>query len=262
MKIFKRLISLVLCLLICFSAFSLTGSAAAPKAPVFTLAVVSQNEKTVKLVLSLTEGSFSTFDFMLITGPAVKSCESLTTTDEFDDYCLELRRNKVQIGYSSYAVTQKMSFAATGVLDRKISICEIVLNKNSSADISANDISLAFSECVLSDASSEYRFGGNVKVNYVFGAVSLSEHNISIQYKKSAKLTAESTYSKPVVWSSSNENVARVDSEGNISTCKRGSAVITCTSPDGSVTDSCQVTVTYSVLQWIIIIVLFGWIWY
>lgn len=260
MKFVKRIFSLTLCLLLCISALSVNVAAAATS-PSFNLSVVSQSTTQVTLRLSLTGGSFSSFDFMIVTGQAIKSCSKLYTTDEFDNYCKQLRLEGEQCADSAYTVSQKMSFATTGSVSGNVSICNIVLNKNTSADITANDVSIAFSECVVRDSSGEHKLGSAVKVSYSFGTVNLSEHNVTLNYKKSCKLNAESTFSE-VQWTSSNESVAKVDQNGNVTTYKTGSAVITCASSDGSVSDTCQVTVKYSVLQWIIVIVLFGWIWY
>lgn len=47
-----------------------------------------------------------------------------------------------------------------------------------------------------------------------------------------------------LMWSSSNPAVAEVDEYGSVLGNKRGSAVITCTTPDGSHTATCTVTVT------------------
>jgi uncharacterized protein YjdB len=49
---------------------------------------------------------------------------------------------------------------------------------------------------------------------------------------------------------------------GKIRAVGRGTAVITCTTQDGFAKDSCTVNVGYSFGQWIIKILLFGWIWY
>ena len=90
-----------------------------------------------------------------------------------------------------------------------------------------------------------------------------------MNYKKSAKInpsiTADDGAEYTVKYSSSNTSVARVDDNGNVYGAKRGSATITCTVTDSNgntVSDSCNVTVKYSFGQWLIIILLFGWIWY
>ncbi len=66
-------------------------------------------------------------------------------------------------------------------------------------------------------------------------------------------------------YSSSDANVATVDKNGKVYAAGTGNATITCTVTDSwgnVVADTCKVTVGYAWWQWIIIIVLFGWIWY
>lgn len=98
---------------------------------------------------------------------------------------------------------------------------------------------------------------------------SVAVDDLSLNYKKSVKITptinADNGVNYTVSYSSSNENVATVDQNGNIYGAKKGEATITCTVTDekgNTVSDTCNVTVNYSALQWFIIIVLFGWIWY
>lgn len=97
----------------------------------------------------------------------------------------------------------------------------------------------------------------------------VSVDNISMNYKMSARLnptvTADEGANYTVAYSSSDSSVARVDNEGKVYAAKRGSAKVTCTVTDeygNTVSDTCTVTVSYAWWQWIIIIVLFGWIWY
>ena len=87
----------------------------------------------------------------------------------------------------------------------------------------------------------------------------LAKPDAPIRYKTSFTLTA----SEAVTWKSSNEKVLKVDpATGKLTTVKRGTATITATSLDGNKTASCDVTVKYAWWQWLIIIILFGWIWY
>lgn len=97
----------------------------------------------------------------------------------------------------------------------------------------------------------------------------VSVDDISMNYKSTAKLNpvikADSGVKYTVKYESSNNSVATVDNNGNIYAAKKGSSVITCTVTDeyGNVaTDTCNVSVSYTWWQWIIKIVLFGWIWY
>ena len=102
---------------------------------------------------------------------------------------------------------------------------------------------------------------GNIK--------SVSINDISLNYKKSTTLKptikADEGAKYTVKYSSSNTKVATVDENGKVYAAKKGSATITCTVTDSNgntVTDTCKVTVKYSFGQWLIKILLFGWIWY
>ena len=102
---------------------------------------------------------------------------------------------------------------------------------------------------------------GNIK--------SVSINDISLNYKKSATIKptikADEGAKYTVKYSSSNTKVATVDENGKVYAAKKGSATITCTVTDSNgntVQDTCKVTVKYSFGQWLIKILLFGWIWY
>ena len=70
------------------------------------------------------------------------------------------------------------------------------------------------------------------------------------------------TANDAVTWKSSNDAVVKVDPEnGSLYAVGRGTATVTATTEDGR-TASCTVTVQYTWWQWIIRILLFGWIWY
>ena len=89
--------------------------------------------------------------------------------------------------------------------------------------------------------------------------VVLNNHNLSLDYKATTKLVASKD---KVEWSSSNTKVAVVDQNGNVKTVGTGTATITVKDLGNNTTDSCKITVSYTWWQWIVRIVLFGWIWY
>lgn len=103
---------------------------------------------------------------------------------------------------------------------------------------------------------------------------SVSVNDASVNYKGSITLNpsivADEGASCTKTFTSSNPSVATVDNNGKVTSVKqsglnRGSTVITCTVTDSygnTVTDTCTVTVQFTWWQWIIKIVLFGWIWY
>lgn len=106
------------------------------------------------------------------------------------------------------------------------------------------------------------------------GVTGVSIGDVSLDYKSSATIkptiTADEGASFTVTYTSSNPSVATVENNGKVTSVKqsglnRGSTVITCTVTDSNgntVTDTCTVTVNFTWWQWIIKIVLFGWIWY
>ena len=93
--------------------------------------------------------------------------------------------------------------------------------------------------------------------------------DIEMNYKDSTTITPDISIDEgveyTVAYSSSNPDVAYVDENGEVYASGKGSAEITCTVTDeygNIVTDTCDVEVKYSFGQWLIIILLFGWIWY
>lgn len=98
---------------------------------------------------------------------------------------------------------------------------------------------------------------------------SVSVSGVSLDYKSTGTIAtainADTGAKYTVTYSSSNSTVASVDANGKVTAGKTGNATITCTVTDeygNVVTDTCEVKVSYNWWQWIIVIVLFGWIWY
>ena len=84
----------------------------------------------------------------------------------------------------------------------------------------------------------------------------------SLQYKSGTTLYLTTKAPGSVTWTSDNPGVVSVNkTTGQITGLKRGSATITGTDGDG-IPASVRVTVDYVWWQWLIIIFLFGWIWY
>ena len=97
----------------------------------------------------------------------------------------------------------------------------------------------------------------------------LNTSNISMNYKSSTTLTPSISVNSGVEYTveyfSSDPSVATVDENGKVTATGTGNATITVTVTDqygNVVTDTCGVSVNYTWWQWIIVIVLFGWIWY
>lgn len=97
----------------------------------------------------------------------------------------------------------------------------------------------------------------------------VSVSDITINYKKSTTITPDITADfdaeYTIEYETPNLKVATVDENGNVYAAKRGEATITCTVTDSNsntVSDTCNVNVKHSFGQWLIKILLFGWIWY
>lgn len=87
----------------------------------------------------------------------------------------------------------------------------------------------------------------------------LNVASLNLQYKATGKLTETTGCS--VTWTSSDANIVAVDQNGNLTAKRKGTATITATAANGN-SASCKVTVNYAWWQWLIKILLFGWIWY
>lgn len=97
--------------------------------------------------------------------------------------------------------------------------------------------------------------------------VIVPEKDFTLYCKKTDRLQAtvfpeEAAYSADIVWSSSNPKVISVSEDGTITAKRKGTATITAATKDGKVKATRKVTVEYTLLQWVIIYILFGWIWY
>ena len=97
--------------------------------------------------------------------------------------------------------------------------------------------------------------------------LSVSVNDLAMNYKSTAKLSSAVTSSSKytVKYTSSNESVATVDKDGNVTAVGEGTADITVTVTDASgktAKDTCSVTVTVAWWQWIIKILLLGFLWY
>ena len=114
---------------------------------------------------------------------------------------------------------------------------------------------------------------GGVTINAVYTAdphvYNVSTASMSMYYKSKEaliyKVRADEGADYKVTFKSSNTEVATVDKNGIVYGAKNGTTTITVTVKDSNgniFKDTCTVQVQYNILQWIIVILLFGWIWY
>ncbi|MCR4615522.1 MAG: InlB B-repeat-containing protein [Clostridiales bacterium] len=93
--------------------------------------------------------------------------------------------------------------------------------------------------------------------------------SITVKYKDSVGITPiiekDEGVECQISFTSSDPDIVSVDVMGNLTAVKKGRAAVTCTVTDeygGSVSAVTVVTVKYSLIQLLIKILLFGWIWY
>lgn len=256
MKICKKIVAVVMAVLTMLSLCIFSASAV--EAPTLELKVISQTSSTAVLQLSVVKGKFSSLDVTLQTTPAVRSVTLIETTTDFDACLKKIQKANGQCIQSSYAATKKISIASTIDIG-DTSMYEITVSKKSSADLVASDVQVKCDECIFNGVS----VASSVKVNNIFSKLEIDESSIALNYKQKQALGLTTILDvKTIVWESSNTNVATVDANGNVYASGTGSAVITAKTKDGKVSDTCNVTVSYAWWQWIIVIVLFGWLWY
>lgn len=93
----------------------------------------------------------------------------------------------------------------------------------------------------------------------------LSKTSLRLRYRESFQLTATvlpaNAADMKLVWSSTDERIARVSDDGFVTAVGKGSAIVYCKTNDGFAFDACAVEVYRTFGQWLTRYVLFGWIW-
>ena len=94
--------------------------------------------------------------------------------------------------------------------------------------------------------------------------IDLDKNELTLDYKSSSAIgftyAPENAHMPIVYWSSSDESVVTVDTDGTVHAMGPGEAVVTCASADGFAQAECSVTVKRTIWQWIQEYVLFGWV--
>ena len=245
----KKIISIALCAVMLFALGGFASSAAKYADPVFELEVVSETSSEVKIALNLVSGKFNCADFTFVakSGYTCKSIEASSAVGQANG----LGQANVKNG--------KVSVACIDIYSAQGAFYTATFSKSSSADFVSGDITVEFSSCSIAE-------GGNTIP--VFPQVNNPVTVISMNYKDSTTLSH--SFNVPsgaaVKWTSSDTDVVTVDENGGVYASGTGEATVTCSVVDSNGKVLAETTwdfeVSYTVLQWIIIILLFGWIWY
>lgn len=257
-KYVKRIICVIIAVLILTPAAFVGASAAS--APVFELRL-SRSGNTVAAVFKLKSGNFDALDVRIDVSSKVTSCTYLRLSQQMKDTRDRYEDEGYPFTYAGNAGTRSFGIATPKPVESEADVCEIGFTVN--GKVTASDFNAVIINCETVDKSQSYNVTDCVKVKTVDGELSFEEDSITMDFKSHKKLEPVTNLSAgDIVWTSSNPQIVSVDENGNISALKKGRATVTASSADGSASASVDVTVKYTGLQWFIIIVLFGWIWY
>lgn len=202
------------------------------------------------------------------------------TTEHFSVYCITsnpITPQKLRFEKESIEMDIDKSFIQLPISDPEDISEDVKLIWQSSdenvAEITPNGfvISKSVGETIITVSTEDGSVSASykIKVKEMAKVTDVSVSDVTLNYKKSTTIKptikADDGAKYTVEYSSSNTKVATVDDNGKVYGAKKGSATITCTVTDSNgnvATDTCKVTVGYSFGQWLIVIVLFGWIWY
>ena len=259
MKMLKKISAVILAVITVIGIFAVSASAA-PAAPEFKLKVKSQSSSSVVFELSLAKGSVNSFDIEFNVSGPIGACKSIAITSELRDLKNSIEDSNGIVSMANNTDTKMISFASTKTISKAISLYEITFAK-SSKNVTTADYGATFSSCVLTSGNTNIDMTSKVKL--ITGYIDFKTESISANYKQTKKIDFDSSYdAKQIKWESSNTKVATVDDSGNVKMTGTGTATITAKSTDGKATAECKVTVSYAWWQWIIMIVLLGFLWY
>lgn len=262
MKLFKKITAVLLAVMLIIGGAAVSASAADVKAPTFSLKVKSKTNSAVTLELSLVSGNISSMDVRFKTSSKLGDCKEIKIASDFSKLKNDYADANHAVTNASSTETAMFSMASSKPIEAPLSIITVTFAKKS-GEISDSDYNAVFESCVVISGSKNVDVASSVSVLKSSGYITLDSTEVSGNYKDVKSIGYSSSYSKDQIkWTSSNTKVATVDENGKVTMTGQGTATITAKSIDNATEATCKVTVTYSTWQWIIIIVLFGWIWY
>lgn len=264
MKLFKKFTAVILALIMVFSLAGVSASAAdTTDVPVLAMKVTSETSSVVKVVISVAKGGFESLDLEFVTSSHIGGCNSIVPTNAFLSVCSDYAGKGITVMPIANAPTKKVALISTAAFNECIELYTAEFTKTSSAKIDKSDITLKITNCTVSSLGGSVNVANKVGVYTSFDTIELASDSLTMNYKTTGNIEYETTLSdSSVTWSSSNEKVVKVDENGTLTAVGRGTATITAGTADGVVVDECKVTVNFSTIQWIIYILLLGFLWY
>ena len=229
-----------------------------------SMALVSETDSNVTIAINLENGGFNAIDGQIYYSEKYR-LDRISSSSKLSDFLTE---NYDDSDCRTNKNNGRFAFASSPIYDITGNFLLYKFTKLSKDKVLANDFSLVITNCDTVNGIITPAVINRINTNS--GSVkSVSINNIEMNYKSSAKLNpvinADNGVDYTIEYKSSNTKVVSVDKNGNVYGGKKGNATITCTVTDefgNSVSDTCTVNVKYSGLQWVIVILLFGWIWY
>ena len=192
---------------------------------------------------------------------AVKAGEAVITAStaggEFTKTCdVEVLKaiTGIELDYSSLSLIEGKTAKLTAAVEPEDAYDTTVTWTTSdesivTVDQEGNLTAIKPGEAVITAAAADESFTAacSIKVLTAITEVALDKTEATLAEGETIKLTAtvkpEDAYDKTVFWSSSDESVAAVDQEGSVTAVREGEAVITVSAAEGSVVNTCRVTV-------------------
>lgn len=262
MKFTKKLTALLLALLMVFSAVTVYASAINTKnlgAPKFNAVLLSQTSSQAVIELSLVSGNFASVEFTFTPQGNFKSISKFAKSQGLLNFMEDNDASSV-----SYVSTGRLAIVCATPFEGNMTLYKITFDKRTSANVQLSDLAIKITNCdSYVKASDTENVTSKAAVNFSLIKLELDKYNLDMNYKQSQKINVTTSYDKSkLVWTSSNTKVATVDKDGNVTTVGTGDAVIKVATADGLTFAECNVKSSYSAIQWIIVIVFFGWLWY
>lgn len=263
MKIAKKIIVALLCVIMTLSVCSFPSFAAskADVAPKFQLVKISEDKNEIVAQLVLVGGNFAALDVSLKCSGNVSGCTKITQTSEFKKFVSDVEDAGKQIAKATNPATGKISISTTVAAKSTLPLYDITLSKKNADPIKEGELTVKIDNSESYLGTSTVNTTSYASCTFVFATISKTE--LKMNYKDTAKLEYKGSYSESnMEWKTSNPKVVSVDENGKVTATGKGTAEISIESKDGAIKATCKVTVKYSTIQWIIVYILFGWIWY
>lgn len=260
-KVFNRIsvFFIITAMLAGFFTLGVSAEDEPEKEAVFSLEIISETADSISVGLLLEEGSFSSLEIKTVTTDLkcteIKKGEMLERFYE-KEWAEAYSSVNPESGTAAFICTALYSYPGEFLV------------------LSFDKEAFNYSLEVIVPSCAVIQNGNVVEIPAVVNNKIINEMqycklpDMTIRYKESAYLnipSADESAGETYIYESSDPKTVRIDSSGKITGAKKGSATVSAIYSDQNGTSifyTCKVTVKYSISQWIIMILLLGWVWY